>query len=341
MRFWSILVAILLLCDTRPTGAQSLAAPPFVRQWTQFLGDGVSVIAGEKGMLYYQCRAGVGALDLATGTKRWSSLAGQQVGSACFRTGTLYVLSTSQAADRLYAVEARTGASRLLHTFHSYTQHLAQDSQQLYVLDTLGTLSALSPQTGAILWTNTLIPRPKRDQLSSQLVATQEGIYVGIEEGGEMGIDSATGKVLWKREAPDPWRNQPTPIAGDVITYGGKPRRIKVRTGKVLWTVHDDFSPETIIGNVLISNTGTEAQGYDARTGKRLWTRKIPGDFAGFPGKHDTATDGQSVLLRVLRGRDDHEEIACHARGQASLAGETTLYGHSSLRRPELPRDQR
>lgn len=309
MRLRSLLLVFMALCYALPTRAQSLAAPPFVRKWTQ---PDASVIAVEKGILYYGSRDGIGAIDLATGAKKWSCLTGQSIREACLREGILYVLSTTQAADRLYAVETRTGANRLLHTFAISTQHLTQDSQRLYVLDRRGTLSAISPKTGAVLWTTTLVPRPKRDYPTMQLVATEEGVYVSIEEGGEMGIDSATGKVLWKREAPSPSR--PTPIDADIIAYEGKPHRIKVRTGKVLWTARDDFSPETILGNVLIRNTGTEAQGYDARTGKRLWTRKIPGDFAGFPGKHDTATDGQSALLRVLRGGDNHEEIACVSR---------------------------
>ena len=295
MRFWSILVAILLLCGARLAGAQSLVAPPFVRQWTQFLGDGVSVIAGEKGTLYYQCRAGVGALDLATGTKRWSSLAGQQVGSACFRTGTLYALVEG---NTLYAINAGTGNTRLLQRFPQGIRRLTQDSDQLYVLDERGALHALSPRTGQVLWSTVLVSSPKPDTVSVVLAATREGVYVGIDakgkRGEEFGIAPESGKVLWRRRVSFPDLYSHTVIEGDVIFYGEKPRRINARTGNVVWTARGYLAQGPVLGNAWLTSGWDTTQGHDLATGKRLWRSPFPyGDIL------DSCSDGQSVLLHT------------------------------------------
>ncbi|WP_395146320.1 PQQ-binding-like beta-propeller repeat protein [Armatimonas sp.] len=296
MRFWSIVVAILLLCDTRPAGAQSLVAPPFVRQWTQFIGDGASVIAVEKGTLYYQSWQEVGAIDLATGAKKWSSFAKQKVDSICFRTGTLYALVEGNA---LYAINAGTGNPRLLQRFPQGIRRFTQDPDQLYVLDERGVLHALSPRTGQVLWSTVLVSSPKPDTVSVVLAATREGVYVGIDakgkRGEELGIAPESGKVLWRRKDSSSARSSPTVIDNDVLFYGEKPRRINARTGKTVWTSRDYLYQATMSGNVLVVSGWNATEGYDLATGKRLWKSPVPyGDIL------DSCSDGQSVLLHTL-----------------------------------------
>ncbi len=297
MRFWSIIVAILLLCGTRLAGAQSLVSPPFVRQWTHFVGDGASVIAVEKGTIYYESWQEVGALDLATGVKKWSSLAGQRVGSTCFRKGTLYALV---AGKDLYAIDAGTGSSRLLQHFPLEIQQLTQDPEQLYVLDARETLHALSPRTGQTLWSTALLyaPPPKK-YTSVALAPTRDGIYVGLggegEFGEELGIAPENGKVLWRRKASFPAVYGPMVREGDVVMRGGKLRRINARTGNVVWTAREDISQGPVLGNVLLASGWDTTQGLDLATGKRLWRSPVPyGDIL------DSCSDGQNLLIHTI-----------------------------------------
>lgn len=51
-----------------------LIQPPFVRKWTQLVGEQAFVVAVRERVIYYCSHTGVGALDLATGRRKWSSL---------------------------------------------------------------------------------------------------------------------------------------------------------------------------------------------------------------------------------------------------------------------------
>ncbi|WP_395094928.1 PQQ-binding-like beta-propeller repeat protein [Armatimonas sp.] len=296
MRFWSVITAILLLCGARLTAAQILAAPPYVRQWTQFVGDGVHVMAIEKGTVYYQCRDGVVALNLATGTKKWSSLAGQWVADTCLRDGILYALVEGNA---LYAIDASTGTPRLLQRFPQGIRRLTQDSEQLYVFDERGALHALSPRTGQVLWSTVLVSSPKPDTVSVVLAATREGVYAGIDakgkRGEELGIAPESGKVLWRRKVSFPDLYSHTVIEGDVIFGGEKPRRINARTGNVVWTARGYIAQGSVLGNTWLTSGWDTTQGHDLATGKRLWRSPVPyGEIL------DSCSDGQSVLLHTI-----------------------------------------
>ncbi|WP_309721799.1 PQQ-binding-like beta-propeller repeat protein [Armatimonas sp.] len=281
-----------------------------MRQWTQLLGDGVSVIAGEKGTLYYQSRQEVGAIDLATGTKKWSSLAGQRIDSICFRAGILYALV---AGNALYAINANTGSARLLQHFPQGIRRLTQDPDQLYALDERGALHALSPRTGQTLWSTVLVSSPKPDTVSVVLAATCDGIYVGIDEknkvGEELGIAPESGRVLWRRKVSFPEFYSHTVIEGDVIFYGEKPRRINALTGNVVWTARGYLAQGPVLGNAWLTSGWDTTQGYDLTTGKRLWKSPVPyGDILS------SCSDGQNLLIEAMNYSPTVQGTYCLSR---------------------------
>ncbi|MBB6049944.1 PQQ-binding-like beta-propeller repeat protein [Armatimonas rosea] len=310
MRFGSIIVALLLLLGARSAGAQSLTAPPFVRQWTQFLGDGVSVIAGEKGTLYYKSWQEVAALDLATGGKKWSCLAGQRVGSTCLRTGTLYALV---AGKDLYAIDAGTGSSRLLQHFPLEIQQLTQDPEQLYALDARGALHALSPRTGQVLWSTVLVSPLKPDTVSVVLAATRDGVYVGIDvkgkRGEELGIAPESGRVLWRRGVSFPELYSHAVIEGGVVFFGERPRRLQARTGNVVWTARGYLAAGPVLGNVWLTSRWDATQGHDLATGKRLWKSPVAyGDILS------SCSDGQNLLIEAMNYSPTVQGTYCLSR---------------------------
>lgn len=313
MRFWPILVGVLLLFGTRPAGAQSLAAPPYVRQWTQVLGEGASVIAVEKGTLYYQSWQEVGAIDLATGVKKWSCLAGQRAGSVCLREDTLYALVDGK---QLYAINTTTGTPRLLPRVPEGAHALTQDREQLYVLDKQEALHALSPRTGQTLWSTPLFPAPlpKDKHTAVAITPTSDGIYVGIggegEFGEELGIAPGDGRVLWRRKASFPALYSPTVIEGDVVTQGGQRRRINVRTGNLIWTAREEGSLGTAIGNLWLARDRSTILAYDLATGKRLWKSPVASDDFDI---HASYRYGQNLLLSTVEYLYTETKVVPHA----------------------------
>lgn len=298
MRLRSLLLVFVALWCALPTRAQSLAAPPFVRQWTQFVGDGAFVVAVEKGTVYYQCQDGVGAIDLATGTKKWSSLAGKRIEVGQFQDGVLYALAPGDKTSTVYAVNASNGQADALVKVQQNIITFTLKSDRIFLMDGAGKLSALT-RAGVPLWTVPLAQKQQRRVLSAHLVYTKDGLYVGINDAGEFGLNPNTGKILWNR--PNPYAGlYPPLVAGeDVITKFDKTRRTHVRTGKILWSLSEESSGTDLIDKVLISGNERAILGHDMDSGKLLWKLAQPYEGPRFLGMKESAsvTDGRSIVL--------------------------------------------
>ncbi|WP_309721795.1 PQQ-binding-like beta-propeller repeat protein [Armatimonas sp.] len=299
MRLWSLLAAILLLCGTRPTGAQSLAAPPFVRQWTQRVGDGAFVVFVEKDIVYYQCDDGVGAIALTTGELLWKSLAGKRIVETMRIGRTLFALVPGEKHSTIYALDMATGKSQVRIELPRTVRHLTADDTNLYVLDEAGQLLAYKAVSGHALWSRTLVSKPTRGITLAKLAATSSGVYVGLDEAGEFGVDSRTGKLYWSRRVQYAGLYPPLVVEGDVVTQHGRLQRTSVRTGKTIWQTTADEGGAEQAGNVIVSGDGKLARGRDIATGRVLWKLPLPYSQASVLGIKDigSVTDGRSVLL--------------------------------------------
>jgi outer membrane protein assembly factor BamB len=297
MHFWSIVVAVLLLCDARLAGAQSLAAPPFVRQWTQNVGDGAFVVLVEKGIVYYQCNDGVGAIDLATGNLLWKSLAGKRIVETKRIGRTLFALSPDEKRSTIYAVDKATGKSDVWVKLPRSTHYLTADSKNLYVLNETGGLQAYEATSGRALWSRPLMSQPIHGTMLARLAATSSGVYAWLDEAGEFGVDSKTGKVLWNRRKS--YASPPRVVDGDVITHRRRLQRTNARTGKVVWQTTADEGGAERVGDVIVSGDGKLVRGRDIATGRVLWKLPLPYSQASVLGIKDidSVTDGKSVLL--------------------------------------------
>ncbi|MBB6049943.1 PQQ-binding-like beta-propeller repeat protein [Armatimonas rosea] len=294
MRFWPILVGVLLLFGTRPAGAQSLAAPPYVRQWSWFSRGGAEVFAVEKSRVYYTSRSGVGALELATGKLLWGSLLGKWVQAALLHQETLFALAPNENPCALYAVHASTGKSRLLVSFPHRATTLAHDANSLYVLDEHGKLWAVSPLTGKVLWSTALVAKSGRRSFSANLLCTKDSLYVGLSDVGEIGLDSKTGKVRWSRKAEYAHLYPALPYGDTVITRFAGLQRTDIRTGKIVWKKTLEAWNFALIDDVLILQTLSAFQGYQASTCVPLWHYPTtPREFSLEQG----LSLGKSVLL--------------------------------------------
>src|SRR5438128_496363 len=115
-----------------------LMRPPFVRRWTQAVGDDAVVIAVHGGSVYYRSHSGIGALALATGQPRWRSLANRWVAAAVLQDRTLYAIWQGEKGGALAAVDAELGRARTLSSVARSASDLAVDAAGVYVLDQTG-----------------------------------------------------------------------------------------------------------------------------------------------------------------------------------------------------------
>src|SRR5437899_2750685 len=105
------LCLVLITLSFAPQPRQSrLIAPPFVRTWTQLIGEDTEVIAVQNRVIYYRSHNGVGALDLVTGQRRWSCLANQWIGAAEIEGPTIYALVREEKSCVLTAISCKSGS---------------------------------------------------------------------------------------------------------------------------------------------------------------------------------------------------------------------------------------
>src|SRR5438067_11970536 len=109
MKLSCLLVAAALLLAGR---APRLIDPPFVRKWTALVGDQCSVVAVRDGSVYTRSQKGLGALDLATGARRWSALPDRWIAAAALQGKHLIAVARTERAGTLVAVDVDTHQPR-------------------------------------------------------------------------------------------------------------------------------------------------------------------------------------------------------------------------------------
>jgi outer membrane protein assembly factor BamB len=248
----------------------SLVEPPFVRKWTQMVGDDASLIAVRDGLVYYRSHDGVGALDLSTGRRIWGFPAKQRITAGALQGRTLYAISQTATTVSLVAIDIVSHRSRTLARLSASADDLTVDARHVYVFDQSGKLRAYDPRSGAVLWARQMGPKRSRGVLSAQLAATTDGLYAGISDVGDFGVDPRDGKVLWHRPGPYAGLYLPIVIGGDVITQHTDLKRIHLHTGKVVWRGAEEYDA-VLVGNVLIANSGKDLTGRRSGDGHILW----------------------------------------------------------------------
>jgi hypothetical protein len=276
-----------------------LIEPPFVRKWTQSLGDGAFVMAVRDGAIYYGSEKGLGALDLATGERRWSSLANQWIAAGAMQGRTLFAISQGEKTSELVAINIDSRQPRPLARLAAGTRHLEVDSERVYVLDTSAVLRAYDPSSGAVIWSRSLLPARTRGGPLAQLVLTAGGLYVGLNDVGEFGVAPKDGRILWRHPAEFAGLYRPIVMGADVITYHEGLRRTSMRSGRIVWNAREGSGDAVPVGDVVVSNSLTELLGQDAATGRLLWRLPLRDRNVGYVNttKARTISDGESAWI--------------------------------------------
>mgnify|MGYP002624521241 CR=1 FL=1 len=137
-------------------------------------------------------------------------------------------------------------------------------------------------------------------------------------------MDAATGKTLWKTVVKDravnsqhhkvgPFDLSPAYAGGRVfgLSTSGWLYAFDADTGKPLWeikTAYDHSNALLAIGDLLVAPAGNEWGGYDAATGKLLWTA---GGGRAMSTLSAWSHDGKDYLLGLMGPRHDPKGVAC------------------------------
>ncbi|MBM3786020.1 MAG: hypothetical protein FJW30_16795 [Acidobacteria bacterium] len=218
------------------------------------------------------------------------------------------VLAFDRRSGRLLwnreAVRQKPGHKEKRNSYASPTP--ATDGKNVYVCSGDGTLAALD-FSGRIVWTNRDYPFYGQHGIATSIVL-HEGLLIMARDGSSQGADKKLG---WQT----PWD-------------GGFVFALEAATGKQRWKTGRGASRIShgtpAIWNApaggwqVISEAGDVLQGFDGKTGERLWTSEVIGE-----GKVPSVTVGDGVAFtaggwggkesikafRLGAGRGDRKEL--------------------------------
>ena len=231
------------------------------------VGDGLAFTSTDDGILH--------ALDLATGTERWSLTADHApFGGPLFADDTLYVFDGIGVA---HAYDPATGTERW-HGDASVgiASNIELADGSLFVGTDTG-LDAIDAGTGTVRWTYT---PPEGGGVHSPAIA--DGlVYASTDQAGYIAVDEATGKLAWKHDTGTD--NVGTAVVADGVTFVGAAddppghlTALDARTGAVLWSDDEQLHSPAVADGVAIGGGPIGlVVAHDVQTGKELWRTPI------------------------------------------------------------------
>jgi len=314
MRTSTFIATVLLCLGLMPRGmGQKLAEPPFVRKWTVRTGDNVVVIAVREGVVYYRGHEGLGAIDLATGERKWRCLAEMSSPAAALQGTNLYALVQTEKKSTLQVINCTSGKARMLASLPLQGGYLCADSERIYVLDNSSKLWAYHPTSGAVLWSRQIAPSKARGWVMAQMRVTPAGIYVGLDEAGEFGVSRKDGAILWHHKTQYAALYPAIVYGNDVITHNETFQRIAMPAGGFVWQKKEGVDDGVLVGKVLVGAGEHNLEGRDVATGNILWHLPLAdaGTSYSHMEEHLSISDGESAWLDrdpvVSVTRDGHE----------------------------------
>jgi outer membrane protein assembly factor BamB len=285
-----------------------------------------------------------------TTTLSWATSYTGSRGTPTYDNGILYHLSES---GRLTALEAKTGkeiwSKELTKEFdaetpeYGYSESVLIDGNNLFVKSAgkKGYQVCLNKQTGEITWVNTNIPGTMG---YNSMVIMEYGGYrqiVGASSSCFYGIDTGTGRLLWKVD----FENQRELNLTDAICYNeyvfvtsGYAKGsmlVKLRpsgkgfTPETVWQsgLMDNHHGGVILHNGFLYGSGSNSRGWfclDFLTGKQIWKTEGKGSV--------TYADGMLYMLdergamRLVRAMPEKYEKA--GEFKVPKGGESMYWAH-------------
>jgi outer membrane protein assembly factor BamB len=265
--------------------------PPLTLAWVSHLGGTIQfsspVIAGHTMYIGLadeenRGRAGVYALDIATGERRWFYPTTSSVKhSVSVSHGTVYAAT---AEGDVLALDANSGKLQWSYSLGS-PMDCWMFASPLVAGDTVyaGTSKrfvALDSSTGNPLWSDSELAGVWLAYHSSP-VAGNGLIYVGLTApDGLFALDSRTGKVRWRQKGLSSLHSTPTLDGDTLYSVSGGLAAASAKTGLQKWktVINGDIasSPALAGDRLLVGTADGKLLAFDAASGKQLWQYSKP-----------------------------------------------------------------
>jgi outer membrane protein assembly factor BamB len=162
-------------------------------------------------------------------------------------------------------------------------------SGRIYTMDASSEVRASNAQNGSRQWSVDLTPEDDDDgHIGGGLAVEGNLLFVTTGFGEIFALDTATGKIVWKRGVSAPMRSAPTVNAGRVfaVTVTNKLYTLDAQDGRVLWN-HSGIeeatgllggaSPAVDSGVVVVPYSSGEVFALRIENGQELWSDSLAG----------------------------------------------------------------
>ncbi|MDA0241090.1 MAG: PQQ-binding-like beta-propeller repeat protein [Proteobacteria bacterium] len=184
---------------------------------------------------------------------------------------------------------------------------------RVYTLDSETVAAAFDAKTGEKVWETELSPEDEEDDehVSGGLAFEDGRVFVTTGFSEVIALDSATGKILWRKNFSAPFRSAPT-VRGNrifAITITNKLFAINALTGENLWShsgaeeatsLLGGSSPAIDNGIVVVPYSSGELFALSTDTGRELWTDSLSAPRRSNLSSRLSAIRGRPVIDRGL-----------------------------------------
>jgi len=235
---------------------------------------------------------------------------------------------------RIFAFDAARGDLRWMYSYkEEFGSKPVVVGDLAYFATLEGTVLALEVSTGAWKWHFRREPVGKFRILGVGRPAVVDGVlYQGFSDGSVVALDALTGAVKWDRKVgrgdfPD--IDSDPQVSKDrvyVASYGGQVAALDRKTGAPVWEAKAPFAYKgRLDGDIYVVVTTTEVVGFDARTGKQLWSTP----HEGAPLADPVVAKGL-VLVPIGRGllildRKSGRKVRFFTRGSGATGSPAVL----------------
>jgi outer membrane protein assembly factor BamB len=203
----------------------------------------------------------------------------------------------------LYAVNPESGAVLWSRSLPLYSPNI--EGAYLYVAGPQGQLQKYRADSGELIWTNDY------EGWVYPPVVIDGRVIAGGKAHVLLGVDAADGRVLWQRNTGQELVYRPVAAQGSTVviaTYRPEVMAIDAQSGDMIWSRTEGsapYTPAVFEQQLYYGDQDGVLHAVDARTGRQLWHRDLPGAIRSVPAigssPHDTVWVGtDSGLLAAL-----------------------------------------
>ncbi len=220
-------------------------------------------------------------------------------------SNTLQNLSLGRTLSRAFAVNAGTGST----SSGRLTAMPIVVGGRIYVLDSQASVRAFSANSGAPVWSVSLVPQGRDGEgaFGGGLASNGAQIFAATAFGEVVALNAGSGSEIWRKKFSAPIKTAPTVADGRVffVTVANEAYALDSASGTQLWqssgagesaSAISNTSPAIASGIVVTPHTNGDLTAFSTGGGQQYWSASLASSRAGASVANLNAIAGRPVI---------------------------------------------